>query len=242
MHSSVLAALLATASALQPTNKMWGTAAWNWGSAIGDAHDAAAELRNALSTEDARRDYLIELRTGRVSEASAKLCFALTCQRSGSALPLPFNNAYSSLVNGGFEYDAGFADLAACAAPGVDRYNLNVQLSVKPQRLVEFLEIIEANAVSTLREPRNLRYAWGESATVPGVYHFQESFVGKQGFDEHCAAPTFAAWEAFAASGPFTAEPSVQFYVPTTSVAADHAPCVCVAAFLAALDFVPRGC
>ena len=45
------------------------------------------------------------------------------------------------------------------------------------------LEIIEANAVSTLREPRNLRYAWGESATVPGVYHFQESFVGKQGFE-----------------------------------------------------------
>jgi hypothetical protein len=72
--------------------------------------------------------------------------------------------------------------------------------------------------------------------------HFQESFVGKQGFDEHCAAPTFAAWEAFAGSDPFTAEPSVQFYVPTTSVAADHAPCVCVAAFLAALDFVPRGC
>ena len=31
-----------------------------------------------------------------------------------------------------------------CAAPGVDRYNLNVQLSVKPQRLTEFLEIIEA--------------------------------------------------------------------------------------------------
>ena len=41
--------------------------------------------------------------------------------------------------------------------------------------------------------------------------HFQESFVGKQGFDEHCAAPTFAAWEAFAASDPFTAEPSVRF-------------------------------
>ena len=89
MHRSLLSALLATASALQPNNKMWGTAAWNWGSAVGDAHDAAAELRSALSTEDARRDYLIALRTGRISEASAKLCFALTCQRSGSALPAP---------------------------------------------------------------------------------------------------------------------------------------------------------
>ena len=37
---------------------MWGTAAWNWGSAVGDAHDAAAELRSALSTNDSRRDYL----------------------------------------------------------------------------------------------------------------------------------------------------------------------------------------
>ena len=170
MHRSLLSALLATASALQPNNKMWGTAAWNWGSAVGDAHDAAAELRSALSTEDARREYLIALRNGRISEASAKLCFALTCQRSGSALPAPFTDAYSALVRGEYERDAGFADLAACAAPGVDRYNLNVQLSVKPQRLTEFLEIIEANAVSTLREPRNLRYAWGESATTPGVY------------------------------------------------------------------------
>jgi hypothetical protein len=130
MRRSLLSALLATASALQP-NKMWGTAAWNWGSAVGDAHDAAAELRSALSTEDARRDYLIALRNGRISEASAKLCFALTCQRTGSALPAPFNDAYSALVRGEYENDAGFADLATCAAPGVDRYNLNVQLSTR---------------------------------------------------------------------------------------------------------------
>ena len=123
MHNSVLAALLATASALQPSNKMWGTAAWNWGSAVGDAHDAAAELRSALSTEDARRDYLIAMRTGRVSEASAKLCFALT--HTHCALAGPFNDAYSALVRGEYENDVGFADLATTAAPGVDRYNLN---------------------------------------------------------------------------------------------------------------------
>ena len=146
MHCSLLSLVITATAALQPTKKMWGTAAWNWGSAVGDAHDAAAELRSALSTEDARRDYLIALRNGRISEASAKLCFALTCQRSGGALPSPFNDAYSALVRGEYENDAGFADLATTAAPGIDRYNLNVQLSVKPQRLTEFLEIIEANA------------------------------------------------------------------------------------------------
>merc|ERR1719271_10481 len=106
MHRSSLAALLATASALQPTNKMWGTAAWNWGYAQGAAHDAAAELRSALSTEDARRDYLIALRNGRITEASSKLCFALTCQRSRTGLPAPFNDAYSALVRGEYERDS----------------------------------------------------------------------------------------------------------------------------------------
>ena len=82
----------------------------------------------------------------------------------------------------------------------------------------------------------------GLALSRPAFRAAVREIVGKQGFDEHCAAPTFTAWEAFAGSDPFTAEPSVQFYVPTTSLAADHAPCVCVAAFLAALDFVPRGC
>lgn len=242
--NQLLAALLITATAALQPKGMWGTAQWAWGSAVGGAHDAAAELRSALSTEDARRDYLIALRQGRVSDASAKMAFALTCQRTAiSALPAPFHDAYSALVQGAYERDAGLADLAACAAAGVERYNLNVQLSVKPERVAEFLQVIEANTVGTLREPRNLRYAWGDSATAPGVYHFQESFVGKQGFDEHCATPTFTAWEAFAGgTDPFTAEPSVQFYVPTTSLADDHAPTVCMAAFLATLDFVPHWC
>lgn len=242
MHRCVLSLLITVTAALQPKG-MWGTTQWNWGSPVGGAHDAAAELRSALSTEDARRDYLIALRQGRVSVESAKMAFALACQRTANnALPAPFHDAYSALVQGAYEGDAGLADLAACAAAGVERYNLNVQLSVKEQRLPEFLQVINANTVGTLREPRNLRYAWGESATAPGVFHFQESFVGKQGFDEHCATPTFAAWEAFAGSDPFSAEPSVQFYVPTTSLADDHAPTVCLAACLATLDFAPRGC
>eukprot|EP00629_Pelagomonadales_sp_RCC1024_P014241 CAMPEP_0119280922 /NCGR_PEP_ID=MMETSP1329-20130426/23669_1 /TAXON_ID=114041 /ORGANISM="Genus nov. species nov., Strain RCC1024" /LENGTH=35 /DNA_ID= /DNA_START= /DNA_END= /DNA_ORIENTATION= len=34
--------------------KTWGTKEWNWGSPVGGAHDAAAQLRSALSTDSAR--------------------------------------------------------------------------------------------------------------------------------------------------------------------------------------------
>jgi len=241
MHRLLLS-LAATTTALQPM-ATWGTSSWNWGSAVGGAHDAARELRGALSTEPARLDYLVALRQGRVSEASAKLCFALTCQRAArTSLAAPFEDGYAKLVRGEYESEAGLAELAVRCAPAIDRYNLNVQLCVKPERREEFLDVIRNNAVSTLREPRNLRYAWGESATTPHTWHFQESFVGKRGFDEHCVMPTFTAWEAFVGTSPFTADPSVQFYVPTTSVADDHAPSVVVAATLASMEFAEKGC
>ena len=72
--------------------------------------------------------------------------------RTGQCAAGALQHAYSALVRSEYERDAGFADLAACAAPGVDRYNLNVQLA-EARAVGEFLEIIEANAVSTLREP-----------------------------------------------------------------------------------------
>lgn len=44
----------------------WGTPSWNWGSAVGGAHDAAAELRARLNSRAARAQFLVDLevRTG----------------------------------------------------------------------------------------------------------------------------------------------------------------------------------
>ena len=239
-----LLSLLLTSAAAFDAAMSWGSPAWNWGSANGKAHDEAAKLRGALSTEAQRVDYLAAAKAGRISEASLKLALGLTMQRAGPArLPEPLQETYGSLVAGGFEKQGldGFAKLARTAAPAVDRYNLNVELAVKADRVAQFLECIRANAAGTLKEPRNLRYCWGPSAGDENVFHFQESFVEKAGFEAHCAAPHFTKWEAFVATDPFSAEPSVQFYEPATSLADDAAPCVVVAAALALLGFVEAG-
>ena len=240
-----LLSLLLTSAAAFDAAMSWGSPAWNWGSANGKAHDEAAKLRGALATEAQRVDYLAAAKAGRISEASLKLALGLTMQRAGPArLPEPLQKTYGSLVAGGFEKQGldGFAKLARTAAPAVDRYNLNVELAVKADRVAQFLECIRANAAGTLQEPRNLRYCWGESATEPGTFHFQESFVGKAGFEAHAAAPHFQAWEAFAGTDPFSREPAVQFYAPSTSLADDHPPAVVAAAVLASLDFATKGC
>lgn len=245
--SSLVASLgrgrVASSLAMRPNT--WGTSEWNWGSAAGEAHDEAAALRSSLAGEAARVAYLVALREGRVSDDSAALAFALTCQRRlggrRGRVPRAFRDAYDDLVAGALAR-GGLPALARRAAPGVERYNLNVRLEVKADRRDAFLSVIEANAAGTLSEPRNLRYCWGESATTPNTFHFQESFAGKAGFDAHAAAPHFREWEAFAGTGPFAAEPAVDFYVPMTSAADDHAPCAVVAAALATLDFAPDGC
>lgn len=40
---------------------------------------------------------------------------------------------------------------------------------------------------------------------------------------------------------PFSSQPQVSFYVPSTSVAADHAPSATLAAVLASMDFATKG-
>ena len=127
---------------------------------MGGAHDEAMGCRASLKTESDRIEYLVAAREGRVEAEALKLALALTFQRAArSGLPRAFGDAYDRLVAGEFELerDGGLGAIARCAAPGVDRYNLNVQLDVKPDRRGEFLEVIAANAAGTLREPRNLR-------------------------------------------------------------------------------------
>ena len=61
-------------------------------------------------------------------------------------------------------------------------------------------------------EPLALEYVFGEDADEPNTWHFYEKYVGRAGFEAHQATPHFAAWEAFAATGPFTSPPVVKFY------------------------------
>lgn len=55
-------------------------------------------------------------------------------------------------------------------------------------------------------------YTWGEDTTTPNAFHFQEAYIGKEGFEAHTQAPHFANWEVFAKSDPFTQPPAVVFF------------------------------
>ena len=91
------------------------------------------------------------------------------------------------------------------------KFCVNVTLCVKSERREEFLRCIAANAAGTMgSEPAALLYQWGESTTTPNTFHLQEAYVGKTGFEAHTATAHFVAWEKFAGTDPFTAEPEVQ--------------------------------
>lgn len=215
---------------------MWGTSSWNWGSAIGDAHDAAAVLRQKLRSDKARSDYILSLKRGGIDDwLEVQLCLALVWQRRR---PEAFMETYETLISGG--YSTSY-DMAQDMAKGLERFCLNVRLDVKPERLEEFLKTIKINEAGTRTEPKNIRYSWGHSTTEPTSFHFQEQFCGQSGFDQHASSPHFSTWEAFAQTEPFTKPPQVEFWIADTNLAHEEPPCVVAAAVLATLDFVPSG-
>ena len=78
-------------------------------------------------------------------------------------------------------------------------YCLNVNLYVKESKREEFLECIKQNQIGTLTtETRALLYTWGESITDRNTFHFQEQFVGEEGFQEHQSTAHFKEWLKFA--------------------------------------------
>lgn len=91
------------------------------------------------------------------------------------------------------------------------RFCVSVTISVKPERREEFIACITKNAAGTKLEPLNVLYTWGESITKPNVFHFQEQFIGKAGFEAHNQAEHFKEWEKFASNpdSPFTEPPQV---------------------------------
>ena len=90
---------------------------------------------------------------------------------------------------------------------------LNVRMGIKPERRAEFLSVIRNNQRGTLgTEPLAKVYTWGEDFDVPNLFHFHEEYIGQAGRDAHEAAPHFAAWKEFEATGPFSSKPVVYAY------------------------------
>ena len=60
----------------------WGSPEWQWGSASGYAHEAAAELRATYAKRHRRSAFLSWAKSGSADLADLKLALALSCQRA----------------------------------------------------------------------------------------------------------------------------------------------------------------
>lgn len=97
------------------------------------------------------------------------------------------------------------------------KYCVSVNLYVKSEHREEFLRVIRINSAGTrTQEPLNHMYMWGESTTEPNTFHFQEQFLGEEGFVAHTQAPHFQVWAKFADvegdNSPFWRPPEVKFF------------------------------
>ena len=70
------------ATRLDSVSMGWSSPGWNWGSAIGEAHEEAMNVRAALATPEARRDFLRATAAGDTEIEEAKMALALKCQRA----------------------------------------------------------------------------------------------------------------------------------------------------------------
>ena len=118
----VLASVIATVALLVPARHVaprmgWTSPNWNWGSAIGDAHDEAMRVRAALSTPEARRDFLQATASEDGDIEAAKMALALSCQRArnlGYDLQgRPWENLMESMAACEYEGEDGLDKLAA---------------------------------------------------------------------------------------------------------------------------------
>ena len=81
-------------------------------------------------------------------------------------------------------------------------YCVTVNLYPKDEVREEFLKVIGNNKKGTDEtEPLALQYTYGESTSIPNVFHFHEQYAGedggKSGFDAHASSPHFMDWESF---------------------------------------------
>ena len=128
-----------TSSALVTSG--WGSRSWNWGSAIGKAHDAAFEMRNRLSTLDDRRVWLNECASDSLDVEEIKLCLALRWQRSGHERTAgDYSQIMEAMARGNFEGD----DRAPTLLPAL--VEAMPSIGLKDERAM--LEILETNQLS----------------------------------------------------------------------------------------------
>ena len=76
-----------------------------------------------------------------------------------------------------------------------------VKAEIVPDRMTEFMELIETNAVETRKEPGCIRFDVLRSQTDPHQFFFYELYSSPAAIDHHKKQPHYNLWADFKASG-----------------------------------------
>lgn len=88
------------------------------------------------------------------------------------------------------------------AAKAADKpFAVVVQAEIEPDRMSEFLELIEKNAIETRKEPGCIRFDVLRSQDAPNQFFFYELYENAAAIDHHKKQPHYNLWATFKESG-----------------------------------------
>lgn len=76
-----------------------------------------------------------------------------------------------------------------------------VQAEIQPDRMDEFMQLIEENATNTRKEPGCIRFDVLRSQDNPNQFWFYEVYENAAAIDYHKLQPHYNLWADFKASG-----------------------------------------
>jgi (4S)-4-hydroxy-5-phosphonooxypentane-2,3-dione isomerase len=76
-----------------------------------------------------------------------------------------------------------------------------VKAEIQPDRMAEFLKLIEINAVESRKEPGCIRFDVLRSQDIPNQFFFYELYENSAAMDYHKQTSHFQSWSTFKASG-----------------------------------------
>jgi autoinducer 2-degrading protein len=76
-----------------------------------------------------------------------------------------------------------------------------VQASIEPDRMAEFLELIQKNAEATRKEPGCIRFDVLRMQESPNEFFFYEVYKNEAAVDYHKKQPHYNLWADFKATG-----------------------------------------
>lgn len=130
-------------------------------------------------------------------------CFVPSCSRSAF---LSATNMRSSIPLFSSEADdptpeAGSATIVESAPVTEKPFAVIVKAEIQPDRMAEFLKLIETNAIETRKEPGCIRFDVLRCQEAPNQFFFYELYKNVDAIDYHKKQDHYNLWATFKASG-----------------------------------------